>query len=141
MVLKARDFIFNESNHIERGMIPSTDEDDLPDLWNSMIPISMSKATTPSAKSSQEHENIPATQAVTHKSQTTHIKQTEDDTTGMIQWELKPTEGDNQAETKGDATDGKDDDNIYAPSIVPEDFEHRPCLDPDDETYGRGRRC
>ena len=84
MTLKARVVIFNESNHIKRVMIHSTDEDDLPDLWNDTTPISMSKATTPSAKSLQEDENTPITQTTTRELQMTHIKQIEDDTTGIV---------------------------------------------------------
>ena len=139
-VLKARDVIFDESNHIERVTIHSTDEDNLLDLWNNTIPISMSEATTPPAESPQEGENTPTTQTVTHEPQTTHIKQTEDDTTGTVRYEPKPIEGKSQTGSKDGVNDGKDNNNIYAPSIAPEDFEHRPWLDPNDETYGRGQR-
>ena len=84
MTLKARDVIFDESNHIKRVTIHSTDEDDLPDLWNDTTPISMSKVTTPSAESLQEDENTPITQTTTCELQMTHIKQIIDDTTGIV---------------------------------------------------------
>ena len=140
-VLKSRDIIFDESNHIERVMINSTDEDDLPDLWNDMISISMSQTTMPFAELPHDHQSVPAPQEATHELQTAPEKQTKDNTTGTTQCEPKPIENDNKAETRDDATNDKDNNNMYAPSIAPEDFEYGPWLDPDDEAYGRGKRC
>ena len=40
-MLKVRDVIFDEYHHIGRVTIHATDDDDLPDLWNDNIPISM----------------------------------------------------------------------------------------------------
>ena len=139
-VLKARDVIFDESNHIERVTINSTDKDDLPDLWNDTISISTSQTSTPVAKSLQDHQSIPAPQEVTPKSQTVPKKQTEVDMAGTTQHEPKPIEGDSKAKTGNNATNDKEGDNIYTPSIAPEDFKHGPWLDPDDEAYGRGKR-
>ena len=40
-ILKVHDAIFDESNHIEQTTIHATDEDDLPNLWDDEIPITI----------------------------------------------------------------------------------------------------
>ena len=41
MILKARDTIFDEYNHLECIIIHATDEDNLPTLWTDDLPISI----------------------------------------------------------------------------------------------------
>jgi len=41
MVLKVRDVIFDESNHIEQVTIHTTNDNDLPDIWINESPISI----------------------------------------------------------------------------------------------------
>ena len=53
-ILKARDVIFDESNHIERVTIHATDDDDLPNLWTDEIDIT----TTPSHIPAQQNNPI-----------------------------------------------------------------------------------
>ena len=66
-VLKVRDVIFDEYNHIERVTIHATDDDDLPDLWNDKIPISTSRDVTNTStsqendKPSHQHPHMPET--------------------------------------------------------------------------------
>ena len=43
-IIKVRDAIFNEYNHIEYITIHATDEDDIPDLWISEILVSITPA-------------------------------------------------------------------------------------------------
>jgi hypothetical protein len=59
MITKARDVIFDESNHIERVMIQSTDDDDLPDLWAKDISthITPIDARTPTTEWTEDHEH------------------------------------------------------------------------------------
>ena len=46
-LMKARDVIFDESNHIERITIHATDDDDLPNLWTTDLPITTAISTPP----------------------------------------------------------------------------------------------
>jgi hypothetical protein len=46
-ILKARDVIFDGSNHIEHVTIHSTDEDDLPNLWTTNIHTHITPIKTP----------------------------------------------------------------------------------------------
>ena len=55
-ILKARDVIFDESNHIERVTIHATDDDDLPNLWTNEINITTTPLThTPSGEIGRAH--------------------------------------------------------------------------------------
>ena len=45
-ILKARDALFDESNHIERVTIHATDDDHLPTLWMDELPISIIPQST-----------------------------------------------------------------------------------------------
>ena len=54
-VLKARDAIFNEANHIERVTIHGTNNDDLPDLWTWNLDMTFTKIGKPSDPMIQDH--------------------------------------------------------------------------------------
>ena len=54
-VLKARDVIFNESNHIKRVTIHTTDNDDLPDLWTKTLNSTFTQTTKPSHTITHNH--------------------------------------------------------------------------------------
>ena len=46
-ILKARDVIFDESNHIERVTIHATNDNNLPDLWINESPTSIISSSVP----------------------------------------------------------------------------------------------
>ena len=56
-ILKVRDVILDEYNHIERVTIHATDDDNLPDLWNNKIPISTSHDVT-NTSTGQENDKL-----------------------------------------------------------------------------------
>lgn len=60
-VLKARDINFNESNHIKRGTIHATDNDDLPDLWTRTLNSTFTQMTKPSDVNAQNPAVEPRT--------------------------------------------------------------------------------
>ena len=53
-VLKVRDTIFDESNHIERVAIHATDNNDLPNLWTRNLNTTFSHTAKPLEQTDQE---------------------------------------------------------------------------------------
>ena len=53
-ILKVRDAIFNESNHIKRVTIHATDNDDLPNLWTQNLDTTFSRTVKPLEQTDQE---------------------------------------------------------------------------------------
>ena len=53
-VLKVRDAIFDESNHIERVTIHATDNDELPNLWTRNLDTTVSRTVKPLEQTDQE---------------------------------------------------------------------------------------
>ena len=126
-VLKARDVIFDESNHIERVTIHATDDDDLPNLWNDEIGIT----TVPSHIPAQRNDST----------QTPDIEESHD---------IPAISRDNRAEEPTSIETGQNPQTKEAemrekgyepvPEHAPKEFETGPWLDPTDNSYGRGKR-
>ena len=121
-ILKSRDVIFDESNHIERVTIHSTDDDDLPNLWEKDIlthftPIPLPSLLTPLT----EDNKLPFAPEY-----------------GEPEREVETEEGDKEAEQRGtvDEHQEAEENHVYAPK----DFERGAWLDPSNITYGRGKR-
>ena len=139
-VLKVRDVIFDESNHIERVTIHGTDEDDdLPDLWNNVIPITITPSATsqPGDIQNERDEMSPLTD-LTDNSSEQEIEE------GLLDEMKEDTE--RETEVNDDSMDteaGRDevrgtDDKEETP-YTPQDFEKGPWLDPTNTSYGRGK--
>ena len=123
-VMKVRDAIFDESNHIEQITIHSTNEDDLPNLWITEPPITavISAFPTPdewiNEKEPTDYQDSELTSPPTTEAP---------DSPKTVTPEPEP--------------DIQTDTNRNNPSQhAPKDFEHGPWLDPNNDSYGRGRR-
>ena len=117
-ILKVRDAIFDESNHIERVTIHATNNNDLPDLWTQNLnttysctvkpldPIKQRPITEAPARSFNDQEN-----ASDEPRPDPHIAT-------PVPNVHHPNEG------------------IYEPEYMPKDFQCGPWLDPDNSVYG-----
>ena len=155
-IIKTHDAVFDESNHIERVTIHASDEDDLPNLWNTEIPITVTLTTSPVTNvTCSESDALPFRPDVLeeaargeHKIQNndktadanmTKRTRTRDEERGesgieAARTELTTTHGqDRDAERRENDTDGI----IPAPFL---DFEKGQWLNPNNASYGRGKR-
>jgi transposase InsO family protein len=123
-VIKSRDVIFDEYNHIERVTIHSTDEEDLPNLWTTEISTHITPIHTPSHSPSsdiqwtEDHE-LPFTPQGVSTTMNNEAQEIE----RMDEPEIVEEQG-------------SGDESIYAP----QDFERGDWLDPTNISYGRGMR-
>ena len=180
-IMKARDVIFDEANHIERITIHSTDDDDLPDLWLNEYPITFSPSIAPSDESSRDNESEhDSNQGIEETSQErrsdtgkevrnkTHsgsimekemeielrekgtneenevqrgIQAKENNVEKEVQKEFQ-TEGTNmEKEVQNEKPNERQITGSHRPTVHrTRDFERGPWLDPDDQSYGRGKR-
>ena len=119
-IIKSRDVIFDEYNHIERVTIHSTDDDDLPNLWTTEVSTHITPIYSPSPDTqwTEDHELPFAPQdALIRRSE--RLKE-------------KEREGDNESAEEQDSED--------EPEHAPRDFERGKWLDPANVSYGRGKR-
>ena len=123
-IMKARDVIFDESNHIERVTIHATDDDDLPNLWERDIPIHITPIEPPTPQTQwTADEELPFPP---EKEPTMPVD--EEPRAAVNEEPRIITEG----ETDDQGTEGQ----LYAPK----DFERGVWLDPSNITYGKGQR-
>jgi hypothetical protein len=119
-VIKSRDVIFDEYNHIERVTIHSMDEEDSPNLWTTEILTNITPIHTPSHSSHPqwiEDRQLPFT-----PEDTLIASQGVDQ--GIDRMDKSGTIGVQDSESK----------SIYAP----QDFERGKWLDPTNTSFGRG---
>ena len=119
MVLKSRDVIFDESNHIDRITIHATDDDDLPGLWTSDIPICVISSNVPTHNKEWTNDDA--------------LPMSSSTSTGNRNTESLP------AEIEGEKHSGTEVAVKDSPLITSKDFEKGPWLDPENESYGRGK--
>ena len=120
-VLKVRDAIFNESNHIERVTMHATDNDDLPDLWTQSLNTTFSCTAKPLKQIDQE----PNTEAPVRSFHEQEDASDEPKPNPLI---VTPTPNIHDP-----------DKEVYEPEYAPKDFQCGPWLDPDTSIYGRGK--
>ena len=117
-ILKAQDTIFDESKHIKRVTIHTTDEDELPDLWinDSLTTITTLQPPDPNTDQTNDH---PSSQQKPSKP------------------EQEPEELDStdrsEREVSRELTEESDD--THDPH-APLDFERGPWLNPANQAYG-----
>ena len=134
-ILKARDAVFDESNHIERVTIHATDEDDLPDLWNDKIPITIALTSTPKQNITwDEQKKLP------FKPHDTKQPSEQEPGNGVVE-RIAGDEDRDVVETLETGKDlaikqGEMSLKHNAPFL---NFEKGPWNNPDDASYGRGR--
>ena len=141
MVIKARDVIFDESNYIERVTIHATDDDDLPDLWNNEIDITVTPSNPlnpgiiwnegnelPFPPNSQQHPEQEIMEKPSAEMREGNSKETERDD--------KVTGASTEKDEKQEAERTEKEDSPHASP----DFEKGPWLDPTNVSYGRGQR-
>jgi len=160
-IVKVRDVIFDELNHIERVTIHSTDEDDTPSLWTieqGSVPISTTHIPTHPHDISWKHDDeLP----FAHTSSASSSSSAEPE--GALQ-DQQPQSDENGTPLDTSSSPSprihspstsiqQDDPHRYLlrsltqadtreqqPSIAPQDFEHGPWMDPSNTQYGRGQR-
>ena len=120
-LLKVRDVIFDESNHIERITIHVTDGDNIPDLWMTDLPIT-------TATSNPQ----------------VHCKWTNDDalplhTETSLLTELMEMDMNNETEKQETGIEGHREGYKEVPEYAPRDFEKGPWLDPNNKLHGWGK--
>ena len=120
-LIKARDVIFDESNHIECITIHATDEDDLPNLWTTDLPITTVISTLPD----NTHDNELPQLTTAADSPLTEITETETNNEVENNTSDKPIQSNTHDEP---------------PKYAPKDFERGVWLDLDNQAYGRGKR-
>ena len=117
-VLKVRDTIFDESNHIKRVTIHATDNDNLPNLWTQNLDTTFSHTVKLLEQINQE-PNIEA------PVRSFHEQEDASDEPRLDPPITTPT------------PDIRDPDNgVYEPEYAPKDFQHSPWIDPDNSVYG-----
>ena len=121
-VLKARDVIFDESNHIERVTIHATDDDDLPNLWANESAASIRNSSPPTAASTEIDDDVRDSPFIEFPT----IEAADPD---AVCSENQTPEAAISYEDLGADT---------LPTSV--DFEQGPWMDPENSTYGRGKR-
>jgi hypothetical protein len=117
-ILKARDIIFDELNHIERVTIHSTDEDDLPNLWTTNIHMHITPIETLTYDLQwTKDQAFPFTPGAetTERDEETQGAEREEEMQGMER-------GDNEGEVLAKEDEPKDED-----TYAPKDFERGPC--------------
>ena len=124
-LLKARDVIFDESNHIERITIHATDDDDLPNLWTTDLPITTVISALPDT--THEWTNDDALPQLTTAADSPLTEITE-------------TETSNEVETTASDEPTQPNTHDELPKYAPKDFERGIWLNPDNQAYGRGKR-
>ena len=123
-VLKARDVIFNESNHIKRVTIHTTDNDDLPDLWTKTLNSTFTQTTKPSHTITHNHTDKTTTKPLNDQQETD-------------QQEPKPPTPHLNAITTNDTTLSE---GIYEPVFAPKYFKNSAWLNPNNSAYGQGKQ-
>ena len=156
-VVKARDAIFDEFNHIEKVTIHATDEDDLPSLWIEEAPVTITPSITTSHDTcwEQDHQlpfHVPPTESGEHTPEggDTHSASEESmmepQRQEVAEEEGKPAEEEGKAakeegeaaKEEGEATEeGEIGEEI---DVAPKDFERGLWMDPTTTEYGRGKR-
>ena len=112
-LIKTRDVIFNEYNHIERITLLTKEEEDLPELWTNkefLITKTLTKAPTPG------------------------IKWIED---GELPFKPIKEEPAKTEEAKEDVPSREGYEEV--PEMAPQEFEKRRWLDPSNTAYGKGK--
>ena len=135
-ILKARDAVFDESNHIERVTIHATDDDDLPDLWNDKIPITVASTSTPNPNITWDEQNeLPF--------KPYDMEQSSDQESGDegIERIARDEKRDvvEALETKKNLAIEQGETSLK-PNAPFLDFEKGPWNNPNDASYGRGKR-
>ena len=123
-LLKARDAIFDESNHIERITIHATDDDDIPELWTTDLPVTKAISGPPVHHVWTHDDALPM-----------HHEAADSPLT-----ELTQTDTNDKAEEQVVDKEGQKEVYEEIPKHAPKDFEKGPWLDPSNQSYGRGRR-
>ena len=123
-ILKARDVIFDESNHIERVTIHTTDNDDLPDLWTKTLNSTFTQTTKPPDTITHNHTDEMTTEPLNDQQETN-------------QPELEPPTPSLNAIMTDNTTLSK---GIDKPEFALKDFEHSTWIDPDNSTYSQEKR-
>jgi hypothetical protein len=124
-ILKARDVIFDESNHIERTTIHANDDNDTPYLWIKDSHVSI----TPSVPSNHGDEWTDDQELPLH---------VEDDEEAHVDTTEKEVGREKGKEREVTEELGSEDGGSIAPA--PKDFKKGPWLDPNNQSYGRGMR-
>ena len=126
-ILKAQDTIFDESKHIERVNIHTTDEDELPDLWinESLTTITTLQPTNPNTDQTNDHLS------------------SQQNSSEPKQEPKEPKEPDStdrsEREVSRELTE-ESNDTYEEPPHAPLDFERGPWLNPANQAYGQGKR-
>ena len=120
-LLKVRDTIFDESNHIERITIHATDDNHIPNLWVTDLPIT---TVTSSLPIHHEWTNNDALPLHTKTSPLTEL-------TGMDTSE--------ETEKQEIRTVGHREGYEEVPEHAPKEFKNGPWLDPNNESHGCGK--
>ena len=126
-VLKARDAIFDEANHIERVTIHGTDNDDLPDLWTRTLDTTFTTTDKPSNLTIQDRTTTSEVKSPDNQQPEAPQKEPEAESDPVIPDKSIPIQED-------------PDDGIYEPEFAPKDFQRGPWLDPENSVYGKGKR-
>ena len=155
-IIKSHDAVFDESNHIERVTIHAEDEDDLPNLWNTEIPITVALTTSPvTGVTCSESDALPFRPDVLEEAARGEPEIQNNDKTAEANMTKRTGTGDEErgesgieaARTELTMTHGRDRDAerrendtngiIPAPFL---DFEKGQWLNPNNASYGRGKR-
>ena len=117
-LIKARDAIFNELNHIERITIHATDDNDLPNLWTMELPITTATSSPPVHHKWMNDDALPL-----------HIE-------SSPLTELSQIDTDNN--TRKCNAEGEYHKKGYkeVPDHAPKEFAMGPWLDPSNDSHG-----
>ena len=155
-ILKTRDAVFDESNHIERVTIHATDEDDLPNLWNIEIPITIAPTKPPETGVTWNEsnalpfssDNLEETAEGEHEIQISEgaakersEDRSEEDMGERIEGSAEMTRTEpitNHGQDRDAETRENEPEKTQSPPFL--DFEKGQWLNPDNASYGRGKR-
>ena len=121
---KAHSLQFDESKHIKRVTIHTTDEDELPDLWINESLTTITTLQPPDPNTDQTNDHPSSQQNPSEPEQEPK--------------ELDSTDS-SEREVSRELTE-ESDDTHEEPPHAPLNFERGPWLDPANQVYGRGKR-
>ena len=133
-IMKVRDAIFDESNHIEHvTIITNEDEDDLPELWkNNHFFVQHTPSHVPISGISWTENGLPFPLSPTSITGQAAEEQ-EHEEKQQEKLEEKETE---EEEVEEELKEGYEP----IPMVTPKDFEKGPWTDPSNIQYGHGKR-
>ena len=120
-LLKVRDTIFDELNHIERITIHATDDDDIPDLWVTDLPIAIVTSSPPIHHKWMNDNALPL-----------HTK-----TSPLT--ELTETDTSEETEKQEIRTVGHREAYEEVPEHAPKEFKNGPRLNLNNKSHGCGK--